>query len=126
MKSHSFAMATLSWLGLALALMFASGCDPIWGAHVKLRGPDHVPVANALVTVACPGDDTETSPQGWVARTDVEGKAFVGSLGTRFPNCDLYIAAPGLPVRRIRYAELCPGGGDSCDRVIDLDLALAQ
>ncbi|HEY4059231.1 MAG TPA: hypothetical protein VGM39_21590 [Kofleriaceae bacterium] len=125
MKAITLKMAALTWIGFAIILAVASGCDPVWGAHVRLRGPDHVPVANALVTVACPGESANTA-QGWVVRTDTEGQAFVGSLGTQFPDCDLYIAAAGLPVRRIRYADLCPGGPDTCDRTVDLDLALAD
>ncbi|CAN5693139.1 hypothetical protein BH11MYX2_BH11MYX2_37260 [soil metagenome] len=46
-------------------------------------------------------------------------------MGTSFPpGCDLFVAAPGLAVRRYTYEKLCPGG--NCDRYLDLDLFLAE
>jgi hypothetical protein len=104
-----------------VALAALPACDPIWGAHVRVRDPSNRPVEKATVAVAC----ADESAPGSLALTDQRGEGSVGSIGTRFPvGCDLYIAKQGHETRRIRYRELCPGGPNHCERWFDFDLVL--
>ena len=108
-------------IGLVLAL---GACDPIWGASVALRDPSDHPIENATLAVACPDGDWYQG-SGLAVRSQRDGTASVVRIGNRFPpSCDIYIAKPGFQTHRITYRELCPDGGEHCDRVFHFDLVL--
>lgn len=105
----------------AVLLVLLAGCDPIWGAHVKLRDPANRPVEGATVAVAC----REANINYAAAKTDADGVAQAGGLGTQFPpGCDVYVAKPGYRTQRIPYRDICPGNPSDCERVFHWDLIL--
>ena len=105
-------------------LVFLAACDPAWGVNVHVQHPEHAPVDNVTVALACPEGSPNAS--GLVAmRTTADGHAHLGGLGSQFPvGCDVFVAKPGFATHRIRYQDLCPTGPDGCDRVFSFDLVL--
>jgi hypothetical protein len=108
----------------ALLLVALAACDPIWGAHVQLRDPADVAVADANVAVACP-QGSPFADGHMLVRSTAQGRADVVGMGDRFPvGCDVFVAKPGYRTLRIRYTDICRNGPSSCDRVFHFDLVL--
>ena len=108
---------------LAVLAVVLGACDPIWGVNTTLRDPMNHPIESATVAVAC-GDGIQGS-MGMAVRSDRDGVAHVGGMGTRFPvGCDLFVAKPGYRTQRIRYHDICPLEPGDCDRVFAFDLVL--
>lgn len=108
----------------AIPLLLAA-CDPIWGAHVDLRDPSNRPIENATIAVACSDNGFALRSEHMSVRSQPDGHAYVGGMGSVFPvGCDLFVAKPGYRTHRIRYREICPNGPSHCDRVFHFDLAL--
>jgi len=108
-----------------LVIALAAGCEPYWGASVRLRSPQG-PVEGATLAVACP-ENGGVWPTGWVHHSDVAGEARVGSIGGQWPvGCDIFVAKAGYQTHRVRYRDLCPNGPEHCDRVFAFDLAMVR
>jgi hypothetical protein len=106
-------------------LVAVAGCDPVWGVHTTLRDPTNRPVDGATVAVACQEDLRGINTAQMAVRSDHDGVAHVGGLGTQFPvGCDVFVAKPGYRTHRIRYRDICPNGPQDCDRVVGFDLVL--
>jgi hypothetical protein len=94
-------------LCLAIAALTLAGCDPIWRVSVQVRDPSSRPVANAAVMFACRAESGQ-APSGWIERTDKDGKAVLGGLGTSIPaGCAVAVARPGYATRSTTFETMC-------------------
>jgi hypothetical protein len=70
-------------------------------------------IDGATLAVAC-GEDYRGGAE-MAGRSDHDGLARVGGLGTQFPlGCDVFVAKVGYRTHRIRYREICPNGPNDC------------
>jgi hypothetical protein len=109
----------------ALLLALLAACDPIWGTRVSVRSPDNRPIEDATVAVACT-EDQAWRHTGTSVRSQADGTAHVGGIGSQFPvGCDVFVAKPGYRTHRIRYRDICPDGPAGCNRYFEYELVLA-